>query len=108
METIVVPASVAVVVAVAAFAVVPPAVDAAAVAAIGEKASEKGASTLQTCNLLFKDFQFGLKLIQKNTGRREFNLTADTIENPDAFLSDIVVRSYRDVESGAASDQSDQ
>jgi len=82
--------------------------DAAAVAAIGEKASEKGASTLQTCNLLFKDFQFGLKLIQKNTGRREFNLTADTIENPDAFLSDIVVRSYRDVESGAASDQSDQ
>ena len=82
--------------------------DAGAVAAIGEKASEQGASSLQTCNLLFKDFQFGLKLIQKNTGRREFNLTADTIENPDAFLSDIVVRSYRDVESGAASDQSGQ
>ncbi len=80
--------------------------DAAAVAAIGEKSSEKRTSILQTCTLLFKDFQFGLKLIQKNTGRREFNITAQTIEDPDAFLSDIVVRSYRDAEVGEPDDQS--
>jgi len=80
--------------------------DAAAVAAIGERSSEKRTSILQICTLLFKDFQFGLKLIQKNTGRREFNITAQTIEDPDAFLSDIVVRSYRDAEVGEPDDQS--
>ncbi|MCP4847563.1 MAG: AAA domain-containing protein [Verrucomicrobiaceae bacterium] len=79
--------------------------DDAAVAAIGKRASAKASSALQTCNLLFKDFQFGLKLIQKNTGRREFNIGAETIEDPDAFLSDIVVKSYRDAETGKSADQ---
>ena len=80
--------------------------DAAAVAAIGKRASAKAASALQTCNLLFKDFQFGLKLIQKNPGRREFNIGAETIEDPDAFLSDIVVKSYRDAAAGGSADKS--
>ncbi len=79
--------------------------DDAAVAAIGKRASAKASSALQTCNSLFKDFQFGLKLIQKNTGRREFNIGAETIEDPDAFLSDIVVKSYRDAETGKSADQ---
>jgi endopeptidase Clp ATP-binding regulatory subunit ClpX len=77
-----------------------------AVEAIGKKASAKAASALQTCNLLFKDFQFGLKLIQKNTGLCEFKVGAETIENPDAFLSDIVVKSYRDAEAGKSADKS--
>jgi ATP-dependent Clp protease ATP-binding subunit ClpX len=69
-----------------------------AVAAISERATAKGASALQTCNLLFKDFQFGLKLIHKNTGRCEFTINSATINDPDAFLSDIVVKYYRDAE----------
>ena len=80
--------------------------DDSAVAAIGQRASAKSSSTLQTCNLLFKDFQFGLKLIQKNTGRSEFNISAATIDDPDAFLSDIVVKSYRDAESGEPDNKS--
>ena len=77
-----------------------------AVAAIGKRASAKAASALQTCNLLFKDFQFGLKLIQKNIGLCEFKIGAETIENPDAFLSDIVVKSYRDAAAGKSADKS--
>jgi hypothetical protein len=43
---------------------------------------------------LFKDFQFGLSLIKKNTGRTQFVLDAAAIDAPDKFLSDLVVQSY--------------
>jgi endopeptidase Clp ATP-binding regulatory subunit ClpX len=47
------------------------------------------------CARRFKDFQFGLKLIGKNTGSREFIIDVDAVEAPDKILSDWVVRSYR-------------
>ena len=52
-----------------------------AVVAVSEKAMSKGTSPLNECNSLFKDFQFGLKLIQKNTGKDDFLISAE------AFLS---------------------
>ena len=39
--------------------------------------------------------QFGLKLIQKNTGQTRFELGAEAVKDPDKYLSDLVVRSYR-------------
>ncbi len=47
------------------------------------------------CGRLFKDYQFGLKLIQKNTGQTEFTLPAEAAEDPDRFISELVVNSYR-------------
>ena len=47
------------------------------------------------CAEKFKDFQFGLRLISRNTGQREFTLDADAVEAPDKRLSDWVVASYR-------------
>ncbi|PYK59352.1 MAG: ATP-dependent protease [Verrucomicrobia bacterium] len=47
------------------------------------------------CAEKFKDFQFGLKLIAQNTGRKEFAIDADAVETPDKVLSDWVVASYR-------------
>ena len=47
------------------------------------------------CNRLFKDYQFGLKLIQKNTGQREFVVPPTALENPDQFVSDLVLASYK-------------
>ena len=47
------------------------------------------------CERLFKDYQFGLKLVQKNTGQREFVLTVATVESPDKFISELVVASYQ-------------
>ena len=46
------------------------------------------------CAHLFKDYQFGLSLIRKNTGRSQFALDRLAVDDPDKFLSDLVVRSY--------------
>ncbi len=47
------------------------------------------------CERLFKDYQFGLKLIQKNTGQSVFSLPSAAVDDPDKFVSELVVRSYR-------------
>jgi ATP-dependent Clp protease ATP-binding subunit ClpX len=47
------------------------------------------------CAQLFKDYQFGLKLIAQNTGQQEFVIDQAVVENPDKVLSDWVVLSYR-------------
>ena len=66
---------------------------------------------LQLCRELYRDYQFGLKLIEKNTGRREFELPAGAVADPDGFLSNLVVRSYgkggeKEGEGGDAPDSS--
>ena len=66
-----------------------------AVVKLAERATEQGRSVLQVCRDRFKDYQFGLKLIEKNTGQGEFELTADAVKDPDKFLSEMVVLSYR-------------
>jgi hypothetical protein len=48
----------------------------------------------ELCAHLFKDYQFGLSLVQKNTGPQSFVLTAEAVDTPDKFLSDLVVRSH--------------
>lgn len=47
------------------------------------------------CRELFKDYQFGLNLIKTNTGQTEFVIPATALSDPDKFLSDWVVNSYR-------------
>ncbi len=47
------------------------------------------------CGALFKDYQFGLKLIAQNTGQQEFTIDREAVEAPDKVLSDWVVASYR-------------
>lgn len=67
-----------------------------AVSKLGAEAASQGRSVLQICQQRFKDLQFGLKLIQKNTGQGEFELGVDAVEDADKFLSDRVVQSYND------------
>ncbi|MGJ8696414.1 MAG: AAA family ATPase [Verrucomicrobiaceae bacterium] len=71
-----------------------------AVALIVEKAGAQARSVLQVARQLFRDYQFGLKLIQKNTGQKEFLLPASAVTDPDSYLSDMVVQSYKDQEAG--------
>jgi endopeptidase Clp ATP-binding regulatory subunit ClpX len=59
-------------------------------------ALEQGVPVRELCALRFKDFQFGLKLISKNTGQEVFIIDIDAIEAPDKTLSEWVVKSYRD------------
>lgn len=68
--------------------------DAAADALIIEALAKK-LSVRDLCGRKFKDFQFGLKLIAGNTGRKEFILEAEAIAAPDKVLSEWVVASYR-------------
>ena len=69
-----------------------------ALAKLAGEAVEQGRSLLQLCRQRFRDVQFGLKLIQKNTGRQSFEFGVEAVEDPDKYLSDLVVESY----SGAA------
>ncbi|PYK29515.1 MAG: ATP-dependent protease, partial [Verrucomicrobia bacterium] len=46
------------------------------------------------CTHLFKDYQFGLGLVKKNTGRTRFVLGAEAVDAPDRCLSELVVQSY--------------
>jgi endopeptidase Clp ATP-binding regulatory subunit ClpX len=58
-------------------------------------ALEKGLPVRELCAQRFKDYQFGLKLIAKNTGSSEFTIDADAVDAPDKTLSEWVVKSYR-------------
>jgi hypothetical protein len=48
----------------------------------------------ELCAHLFKDYQFGLSLVQKNTAQQSFLLNAEAVDAPDKFLSELVVRSH--------------
>lgn len=74
----------------------------AAIERLTALALEQGIPVREICATRFKDFQFGLRLISQNTGRREFPVDADAVEHPDRALSQWVVASYRpEAPSGA-------
>jgi endopeptidase Clp ATP-binding regulatory subunit ClpX len=68
--------------------------DETAVRRLVERAQAERMSMSDLCAHLFKDYQFGLNLIKKNTGRKEFVLNAEAVDAPDKFLSNLVVQSY--------------
>jgi len=68
--------------------------DDAAIARLTERAQAEHMKMSDFCAHLFKDYQFGLNLIRKNTGQKSFILTRDAVDTPDKFLSDLVVQSH--------------
>jgi len=50
----------------------------------------------ELCASLFKDYEFGLRLIRPAPGGEPLVLTLRAVEEPDKFLSELVVRSYRE------------
>src|SRR5437867_2735635 len=68
-----------------------------------ERAQTERMTMDELCAHLFKDYQFGLSLVKKNTGRTKFVLGAEAIDAPDKCLSELVVQSYY---PGAASAKS--
>ena len=57
-----------------------------AVELISEKASEEGTDVKSVCGKIFEDYEHGLKLIKRNTGRSEFTITKEAIEDPSGTL----------------------
>ncbi len=65
-----------------------------AITRLAEISAKENMSVLALCRQLFRDYQFGLKLIQKNTTQDRFKLPAEAVDDPDHYLSDLVVASY--------------
>ncbi len=74
-----------------------------AVTTLGDLSALQGRSVLQICKTKFKDYQFGLKLIQGNSGQSVFGISKEAVEDADKFLSDLVVQSYDAVKKEKAS-----
>ena len=68
--------------------------DETAVRRLMKRAQAERMTMSDLCAHLFKDYQFGLNLIKKNTSRAKFVLNAEAIDAPDKFLSELVVQSY--------------
>ena len=70
--------------------------------ALVERALNEQTGVRELCETLFKDYQFGLQLIRKNSGRRAFVIPRRAVEDPDAVLSEWVVESYRQTRANEA------
>jgi ATP-dependent Clp protease ATP-binding subunit ClpX len=68
--------------------------DEAALARLIQRAQAERMTMPELCAHLFKDYQFGLNLIRKNTGQKAFILARGAVDAPDGFLSDLVVQSH--------------
>jgi len=73
--------------------------DSFAIASLVHRAEREGSAIDTLCTRLFKDFAFGLQLVSRNTGQTVFKLDRSAVEAPDRYLSDLVVRSYRQSDS---------
>lgn len=62
------------------------------------QAAAQNLGVREFCERAFKDYQFGLTLIKRNSGRADFSLPARAVDNPDGVLSEWVVASYRNPE----------
>jgi endopeptidase Clp ATP-binding regulatory subunit ClpX len=66
-----------------------------AIEALVEGAMHDGRNMRDHCALIFKDFEFGLKLISKNSGQTSFPIDRSVVEAPDQAMSRWVVASYQ-------------
>ncbi len=60
------------------------------------------------CERLFKDYEFGLKLVQEQTKGEVLRVPGSAIDDPDKFLSDWLVKHYRKETDGAKPTESSE
>jgi len=63
--------------------------------AIAKQAEDSGRTVNTVCERVFKDYPYGLKLIQKETGRDTFAVTTEMVRDPDGTLSEMVLEQYQ-------------
>jgi endopeptidase Clp ATP-binding regulatory subunit ClpX len=57
-----------------------------AVELVSQRALEEGTDVKTVCGTIFEDYEHGLKLIKRNTGKAEFTITKEAIEDPSGTL----------------------
>ena len=66
-----------------------------AIQALVERSAREGLFVAALCRKLFKDYPFGLQLIATNSSQKAFALPLRSVVEPDKYLSELVVASYR-------------
>ena len=66
-----------------------------ALEALVDGALQAGRNMREHCALVFKDFEFGLKLVSKNSGQTSFTIDRGVVAAPDQTMSRWVVNSYQ-------------
>ena len=61
-----------------------------------QRAETENAHMRDLCERIFKDYDFGLKLARPADSPATFLITAAALDDPDKFLSDWLVKTYRD------------
>jgi len=51
---------------------------------------EEDGKGIGICSRLSKDYEHGFKLIRDRIGKREFILTREAIDNPEAYLNQVI------------------
>ena len=59
-----------------------------------EMAFEEETTIDELCNVIFKNYQQGLKLVKEKTGKNGFMITKEAIRNPEGFLNKLIKESY--------------
>jgi ATP-dependent Clp protease ATP-binding subunit ClpX len=67
----------------------------AAVAKIVERSNEMAHNITDYCNILFRDYPYGLKLLRDRDSNLTFSVPVSAIDDPDKYLSERVVEFYR-------------
>ena len=60
-----------------------------------EKVWKEGLDPADHLGKSFQNYEHGLKLIREKTGKREFSVSAEGMENPEQFLNGLIQETYR-------------
>jgi ATP-dependent Clp protease ATP-binding subunit ClpX len=74
-----------------------------AISKLIQRANENRSNITEYCNLLFKDYPYGLKLLRDRDSNLRFSVPLSAIDDPDKYLSDRVVEFYRQTKETSAS-----
>jgi len=66
-----------------------------AIDAIMTKALVEGQKAHDICEKCLKDLEFGLKLVWDKTGKDNFVITKEAIEDPDSYINKLIRKSYQ-------------
>ncbi|MDR0417978.1 MAG: AAA family ATPase [Puniceicoccales bacterium] len=68
-----------------------------AVGEIQKIAKESRMSIVAVCNHLFEDFGYGLQLLLKDSGSKNFEMPWEAVRHPDKFLSEQITNFYKNL-----------
>ncbi len=66
-------------------------------------ATDRDKTIRAVCEDRFKDLEYGLKIVSRNTGNKSFEIDREMAENPDGALSQMVVKSFQQKDEGPES-----